>query len=110
MDSNYALLILLTAIALVFILVWILVAVPQRRARQNQEQVLQEIKVGEQVVTVGGLIGKLTQFDRENDIARIEIAKGIEVRVIPAAISHPLDYMQRVQDAERKASQKPARK
>ena len=106
MDSNYALLILLTAITLVFVLVWILVAVPQRRARQNQEQVLQEIKVGEEVVTVGGLIGRLTQFDRERDIAQLEIAKGIEVRVIPAAISHPLDYMQRVKDAERKATQK----
>lgn len=103
---NYAIVVLFTAIALVLFLVWFLVAVPQRRSRQTQEQIVAEIQVGEEIVTVGGLIGKLTYIDREKDLARIEIAKGVEVRIIPAAISHPLDIMARIKRAEREQGKK----
>ena len=100
-QTNSAVIILLTSMAFVFILVWVVVVLPQNRARKNQQQVVADLKVGDDVVTVGGLVGKLTYLNHEEDIARIEIAKGIEVRIIPAAISHPLDYMERVKGAKR---------
>ena len=92
--------VLLTVIALVFLLFWVLVALPQRRARSTQEDIIKNLKVGEQVVTVGGMVGKLTHLDLDKDIARMEIASGVEVRVIPAAISHPLDILQRLNAAQ----------
>jgi preprotein translocase subunit YajC len=100
----------LTVIALVFVLFWVLVALPQQRARKTQENIISELKVGEQVVTVGGLVGKLTQMDIDKDIAKIEIAPGLEVRIIPAAISHPLDIMRRLNHAQAAAEAKPAKK
>jgi preprotein translocase subunit YajC len=103
METNLAPVLILTVIALVFLLFWVLVALPQRRARQTQEQIINELKVGEQVVTVGGIIGKLTQLDIDKDIAKIEIAPGLEIRIIPSAISHPLDIMQRLKTAEKNA-------
>jgi preprotein translocase subunit YajC len=107
MDVTLASVVLLITIAFVFILVWVIVVVPQNRARKNQEQVVAELKVGEQIVTVGGIIGKLTYLDREKDLAKIEVSPGVEVRIIPAAISHPLDYMQRIARLEREGG-KPA--
>lgn len=98
---------LLTVIALVFMLFWVLVALPQRRARKTQEDIVSNLKIGEQVVTVGGLIGKLTYLDLDKDMARLEIAPGMEVRVIPAAISHPLDIMRRLDTAQAQAEAKP---
>ncbi len=109
MDVTLASVVLLVTIAFVFLLVWVIVILPQNRARKNQEQVVAELQIGEQIVTVGGLIGKLTYLDREKDLARIEVAPGVEVRIIPAAISHPLDYMQRVARLEQESS-KPAPK
>jgi preprotein translocase subunit YajC len=109
MDVTLASVVLLVTIAFVFLLVWVIVILPQNRARKNQEQVVSELKIGEQIVTVGGVIGKLTYLDREKDLAKIEIAPGVEVRIIPAAISHPLDYMQRIARLEREGG-KPAPK
>lgn len=107
MDSNGLIpVLLLTVIAIVFLLFWILVALPQRRARTTQEDIVKNLKVGEQVVTVGGMVGKLTQLDIDKDVARIEVAPGIEVRIIPAAISHPLDIMQRLNKAQADADAK----
>lgn len=101
-NSNLAFVILATAAALVFVLVYVIVVMPQNRARKNQQQVVEELKIGDKIVTVGGVIGKLTYLNREKDIARMEVAKGVEIEIIPAAISHPLDYMQRLRDHEGK--------
>lgn len=104
MDLTLATVVLAITIAFVFILVWVIVVMPQNRARKNQEKVIEELKIGEQIVTVGGVIGKLTYLNREEDLARIEVAPGVEIRIIPAAISHPLDYMQRLARMEQEAS------
>jgi preprotein translocase subunit YajC len=100
-QTNFAVIVLLTAIALVFFLIWVVVVLPQNRARKTQQQVVADLKVGDEIVTVGGVIGKLTYLNEQEDMARIEVAQGVEVRIIPAAISHPLDYMQRVERAKR---------
>jgi preprotein translocase subunit YajC len=99
--TNLFIVLFLTLVAFVFLLVWVVVILPQNRARKNQEQVVSDLKIGDEIVTVGGIIGKLTYLNRAEDLARIEVAKGIEVRIIPAAISHPLDYMERVEQAKR---------
>ncbi len=106
MTDSLAPVLVLTVIAIVFVLFWVLVALPQKRARQTQQEVIKNLKTGEQVVTVGGLVGKLTYLDEEKDMARIEIAPGVEVRVIPAAISHPLDIMRRLDNAQAAAEGK----
>ncbi len=99
--TNLFIVLFLTIVAFVFLLIWVVVILPQNRARKNQEQVVSDLKIGDEIVTVGGIIGKLTYLNREEDLARIEVAKGVEVRIIPAAISHPLDYMERVEKAKR---------
>lgn len=104
MGVELASIILLITIAVVFLLVWVVVVLPQNRARKNQEQVVKDLQIGEQIVTVGGIIGKLTYLDRDKDLARIEVSPGVEVRIIPSAISHPLDYMQRVARLEREGN------
>lgn len=104
-NTNFAVVVITTAVALVFLLIYVIVVMPQNRARKNQRQVLEDLKVGDKVVTVGGIVGRLTALDREKDMARIEVAKGIEIEIIPSAISHPYDYMDRLRAAERAAAQ-----
>ncbi len=104
MDLTLAVVVLTITIAFVFFLVWVVVVVPQNRARKTQERILEELKPGEQIVTVGGIIGKLTYLNRDEDLARIEVAPGVEIRIIPAAISHPLDYLDRLARMEQAAS------
>ncbi|MCS7088987.1 MAG: preprotein translocase subunit YajC [Thermoflexales bacterium] len=103
MDLTLATVVLLITISVVFVLVWAVVELPRNRARRTQEQIIKELKVGEQIVTVGGLIGKLTYLNLEEDLAKIEVAPGVEVRIIPAAISHPLDIMDRLRRQEQAA-------
>ena len=105
MNTEYFGIVVATVLALVLLLDWVLVALPQRRARSTQVEVLEQLKVGDEVVTVGGLVGRLTFLDRDADMARLEIAKGVEIRLIPSAISHPLDILKRIKRAEQQGGQ-----
>lgn len=110
MNTEFFGIVVATVLALVLLLVWVLVALPQRRARSTQQEILGQLQVGDEIVTVGGLVGRLTYLDRDEDIARIEIAKGVEVRMIPSAISHPLDILQRIKRAEQGSQAAKAKK
>ena len=60
--------------------------VPQWMARRRQRQRHQELAVGDRVLTVGGFLGTLTYYDPEEDVARIRLADGVEVEILPGAI------------------------
>ncbi len=62
-------------------------ALPQWMARRRQKQREQELKVGDSVLTIGGLIGEITYLDFQSNIARIKLAEGVEIRILPGAIS-----------------------
>jgi len=63
---------------------------PQYQARRRRQKQMAALSVGDEVVTVGGIIGKLTYLSAEEDRARIEIAPGVEMQVVLAAVSRTL--------------------
>ena len=75
-------------------LVWIVIMalvivffyVPQWMSRRRRQQQERELAVGDRIITIGGFIGTLTRYDREANIARIRLAEGVEVDILPSAI------------------------
>jgi preprotein translocase subunit YajC len=60
---------------------------PQWMARRRQKQREANLKVGDRVVTIGGFIGVITYLSFENNLARIRLAEGVELEILPGAIS-----------------------
>jgi len=67
---------------------------PQWQARRRRKKQMAELRTGDEVMTVGGIIGKLTYLNDEENRARIEIAPGIEIQVVLAAINRTLTSSQ----------------
>jgi len=66
---------------LIFVIMYFLIIRPQRTQMKKREEMLKNIRRGDQVVTGGGFIGKVTKvFD--NDELEIELAEGIKVRSV----------------------------
>ncbi|MCS7178229.1 MAG: preprotein translocase subunit YajC [Anaerolineae bacterium] len=80
MDQTLVLVIFI--VALVGFMFW-----SRWRARRQYQQQLSELQVGDEVMTIGGIYGKLTYLDREGGLARMEVAPGVEVRLHIGAIS-----------------------
>jgi preprotein translocase subunit YajC len=76
------------------VLVLVLMVLPQWQARRRRQKQMDAIDVGTEIMTVGGIIGKITYLNRDEDRARIEIAPGLEMQVVVSAISRPLEPQQ----------------
>ena len=69
----------------VFAIFWFLVIRPQqRRVREHQAQIA-AVKKGDDVVTGGGIRGKVTRV--MEDEAEVEIANGVRVRVVKSTLT-----------------------
>jgi preprotein translocase subunit YajC len=67
----------------------VLFVLPSRRRQRAQRQRLSEVEVGQEVLTVGGLIGKVVEA--ENGELKLEIAEGVVVRVARRGVATVLE-------------------
>ena len=71
-------------IILAFAFLWLVLVRPQKKRQVAQQRMLDEIKVGDEVVTAGGIYGEVTEDVGEDVMVRI--APNLEVRVARRAI------------------------
>ncbi len=64
-----------------FALFWLFVIKPQRRRLHDQRTLHESIGVGDEIVTMGGLLGHVRDVNEEDDTLVVEIAPGTNVRV-----------------------------
>jgi preprotein translocase subunit YajC len=72
-------------IIIAFLLIWLIVVRPQRRRQTEQQQMLGDLRVGDEVLTAGGIYGTVLQL--EDDLVTVEIAPNTVVRVARRAIA-----------------------
>ena len=63
---------------------WFHIIRPQRRQQKAHREKIAGIKKGDQVVTAGGLVGKVVKVD--DNYAEVEIAQGVRVKAVKATI------------------------
>jgi len=59
---------------------------PQRAQAKKRADTLSAIRRGDQVVTAGGLVGKVTKVVDDKEV-EVEIAEGVRVRVVRSGIA-----------------------
>jgi preprotein translocase subunit YajC len=74
---------------LMFGALYFLMLRPQKKRAEAQRQLLNNLKEGTEVMTTSGIYGFVTAVD--GDIVWLEIAQGVDVRVMKAAISRVID-------------------
>jgi preprotein translocase subunit YajC len=74
---------------LIFGLFYFLILGPQRKRQQQMQEMLEALKVGDQVVTSGGLTGVITQFfdDRRYVQLRICESPAVRVKILRSAVA-----------------------
>jgi preprotein translocase subunit YajC len=71
---------------LIMVLPILLIFMTMRGQSKKQKQVEANLKVGDMIVTQSGLIGKVSEFIGESRV-KVEIAPGVNVRMLKSAIS-----------------------
>ena len=77
-------------IILIFAIMYFLMIRPQQKKMTEHKAMVAALRRGDQVVTQGGLIGKVVKV-KEADEVEVEIAKEVKVRVIKSTIVNVLN-------------------
>ena len=72
-------------IVVLFALFWLLLIRPQRRRQAEQTALIQNVEVGDEIVTAGGLFGHVQSV--ADDELLVEIAPGTNVRIARRAVA-----------------------
>ncbi len=75
---------LIPTILIIGIMYFLMIRPQQKRMKQHREMIA-AINRGDQVVTSGGIIGKVTKV--EDDELQVEIAEGVRIKILRATVS-----------------------
>jgi preprotein translocase subunit YajC len=67
------------------VVLWLVVIRPQKKRQNQQRQMIDELHVGDEVLTAGGIYGTISELDDDHVV--VEIAPKTEVRVARRAIA-----------------------
>jgi preprotein translocase subunit YajC len=66
-------------------LFYFLIVMPQRRRRETQARLLQDVEIGDEVMTLGGIFGFVREVEDHHVV--LEIAPNTRVRLAKSAIT-----------------------
>ena len=90
----------LIIIAAMFALLWLLLIRPQRAAQQQRERMVQDIDVGDEILSSGGVFGIVRGVSEDEEQLFVEIAPGVEVRMDRRAIGAIVSSDDRVEEED----------
>lgn len=70
---------------LIFGIMYFLMIRPQQKKMKDHRAMVAALRKGDQIVTAGGLIGKVTKVKEEDEV-EVELAAGIKVRAVQSTI------------------------
>jgi len=79
---------------LIFVAMYFLLIRPQRRRSREAQELNRALSVGDEVQTASGLVGFISGFDKDDqagDVAWLEIAENVEIRVMRSSISRRIN-------------------
>ena len=76
-------------IILIFGIMYFLMIRPQQKKMKEHRLMVSALRRGDQVVTQGGVIGKVTKV-KDDDEVEVEISKDVKVRVVKSTVVNVL--------------------
>ena len=71
----------LMPLILIFVVFYFLLIRPQQQKMKIHRQMIENLKKGDQIVTAGGILGKITRVEAGETTVQVEIAPNVQVKV-----------------------------
>lgn len=76
---------------LIFVVFYFLLIRPQQNKQKQHRSMIENLKKGDQIVTGGGLVGKVVRVDGTDGTIMVEIAPNIQVKVVRYTVADLLN-------------------
>ena len=71
----------------IFAFFYLFIIRPQNKQQKEHERLVKELKKGDQIVTQGGLFGRISDFDDSNEAIVVEVAKGVRIKMLRTQVA-----------------------
>ncbi|MEN8237219.1 MAG: preprotein translocase subunit YajC [Pseudomonadota bacterium] len=78
-------------LVLIFVAFYFFLIRPQQKKAQQQREMLSALSKGDQVLTSGGILGKIVKVVSDEEVL-LEISDGVQVRVVRSMITQNLSH------------------
>lgn len=78
----------LLPLIVIFVIFWFLLIRPQQKRAKEHRKMVEALAVGDEVVTNGGILGRVTKV--ADQFITVEIAQGVEIRLQRHAVGQVL--------------------
>lgn len=85
-DEPNPLMSFLPFVFLILILYFLMIR-PQQKRQKEHQKLLEELKIGDEVITSGGIVGKITNFRKEKDTVVIKVEGDSKLEVKRSFVS-----------------------
>ncbi|MCX8954329.1 MULTISPECIES: preprotein translocase subunit YajC [unclassified Ruegeria] len=76
---------------LIFAIMYFLLIRPQQKKMKEHQAMVDAVRRGDQVITQGGVIGKVSKVKEGDNEIEVEIAEGVKIRVVKSTIAQVLN-------------------
>ena len=77
----------LIMLLLIFVIMYFLLIRPQQKKVKEHTAMLAALRRGDQIITQGGVVGKIVKVKDDSNEVEVEIAEGVKVRVVKSTIA-----------------------
>ncbi|MGD9507962.1 MAG: preprotein translocase subunit YajC [Geminicoccaceae bacterium] len=81
----------LLPLVMVFAIFYFLLIRPQQSKMRAHREMLENLKKGDQVVTGGGIVGKIVRVEQSDNSLVVEIASNVQVKVVRGTVQDVLN-------------------
>ncbi len=71
----------------VFVIFYFLLIAPMRKKQKKTQEMLSKLKKGDEVVTGGGIFGRIAALDEERGFVVLQISDTVKIKVLRSAIA-----------------------
>ena len=73
----------------IFVIFYFLLIAPMRKKQKKQQEMLAQLKKGDEVITNGGIFGRIAAFDEAHGAVILQIRDTVKIKVLRSAVAGP---------------------
>ncbi len=76
---------------LIFAIFYFLLIRPQQKKAKEHQEMVNELKIGNEVCTASGIFGKIKQINDKENMVDLEVADNVVITILKASVNQVLD-------------------
>jgi len=69
------------------LIIWLLIIRPQKKKQKEHKTMLEELKIGDKIITNGGIYGVISNIKNEKNIITIKVSDNVKIDFIRSSVA-----------------------